>query len=470
MGPRKKLVPKNAPSPPKEDANRRSSSRLSLVPSSTASKSKQSDGQSPKKHRKLSTDAKELRTRKASRINKADLTSSNSSDNETDDDEDDKEPVSDENTDKSYASDNNSNSTHDSRIKRRQGSSRTSKIKAMPIRETRRRSCTLTTANDKNKVENDDEYEYEEKLLKKSTKNTNISSSSESNSSFESTDEVKLNDKRDLYDAEENSNLSAIHKANEHSHDEDDDDDDEDDDDESETTSGGEDEETAMKENLNEDGEATVAGSNKPMKLTKNGKIDRRTLRGQLGWGRKGKDGEEKKRKKRRRKSRKSLFVNQKYINRQKYILQMAAANGVDISNNPTNKSLLSNTLNNNINNSFSAQLTMLNQQAGCERAPKYVEINYMFKPVILNTFDKGYLIFNYNKEKLEIGSSNDQNDNNNNNNNKATTSSANSNTLEQINKNQQKVLSTLPKVNLEVLKEFPMCYSEFALPLNLIK
>ena len=460
MGPRKKLAPKNAPSPPKEDAYRRSSSRLSLVPSSsTASKSKQSDGQSPKKHRKLSTDAKELRTRKASRSNKADLTSSNSSDNDSDDD--DNEPVSDENTDKSYASDNDSNSTHDSQIKRRQGSSRTSKIKAMPIRETRRRSCTLTTVNDKNKVENDDEDE--EKPLKKTTKN--ISSSSESNSSFESTDEVKLNDKRDLYDAEENSNLSAIHKANEHSHDEDEDDDDEDDDDESETTSGGEDEEAATKENLNEDGEATVAGSNKPMKLTKHGKIDRRTLRGQLGWGRNGKDGEEKKRKKRRRKSRKSLFVNQKYINRQKYILQMAAANGVDISNNPTNKSLLSNTLNNNINNSFSAQLTMLNQQAGCERAPKYVEINYMFKPVILNTFDKGYLIFNYNKEKLEIGSSSDQNDNN-----KATTSSVNSNTLEQINKNQQKVLSTLPKVNLEVLKEFPMCYSEFALPLNLIK
>ena len=100
---------------------------------------------------------------------------------------------------------------------------------------------------------------------------------------------------------------------------------------------------------LNVDGETGAtkddSTSNKSTRLTKHGKIDRRTLRGQVGWG-KNENGEERKRKKRKRKSRKSLIFNQKYINRQKYILQMAAANGVDISNNPTSKSLLSNTLN----------------------------------------------------------------------------------------------------------------------------
>jgi hypothetical protein len=281
-----------------------------------------------------------------------------------------------------------------------------------------------------------------------------------------------------LYDAEENSNFSAIDKVNDRTRDEYDDDsetssdgdEDDDDDDEDEDDDDGDDREEKFdgdpdgtKDNL--EGDST---SNKPTRLTKHGKIDRRTLRGQVGWG-KNENGEERKRKKRKRKSRKSLFVNQKYINRQKYILQMAAANGVDISNNPTSKSLLSNTLNNNINNSFSAQLTMLNQQAGCERAPKYVEINYMFKPVILNTFDKGYLIFNYSKEKLEIPPSCDTKATSSANNGNSSTT-MNSNTLEQINKNQQKILSTLPKVNLEVLKEYPMCYSDFSLPLNLIK
>ena len=146
--------------------------------------------------------------------------------------------------------------------------------------------------------------------------------------------------------------------------------------------------------------------------------------------------------------------------------MQVAAANGLDLSSNP-NPSLLNNTiLNNNVNNSFSAQLTMLNQQAGCERAPKYVEINYMFKPVILNTFEKGYLIFNHNKDKLEIPHG------------ESTANSSSSNggptaatkTLEQINKNQQQLMSLLPKVNIEIIKDYASCYSEYCPPPNFIK
>ena len=167
-------------------------------------------------------------------------------------------------------------------------------------------------------------------------------------------------------------------------------------------------------------------------------------------------------RRRKRRRGRKTLFVNTRYVVQRQKMQQQA--NSMNASNAGTSQ--LNNTvLNNNVNNSFSAQLTMLNQQAGCEKGPKYVEINYMFKPVILNTFEKGYLIFNHHRDKLEVAPSSRSAENNNNN-----TGSTTTNALDQINKNQQQVLALLPKVNIQVLKDYPTCYSEYCSPLNFVK
>ena len=103
-----------------------------------------------------------------------------------------------------------------------------------------------------------------------------------------------------------------------------------------------------------------------------------------------------------------------------------------------------------------SAELEKINRQAGCEKGPKYVEINYMLDSVIYNTFDRTFVIFDYDKNKFEIQT--------------PAPSPAENSSNSTVKQNQTEALSILTKVNVKILDEYPTCCSEYMLPLNYVK
>jgi hypothetical protein len=107
---------------------------------------------------------------------------------------------------------------------------------------------------------------------------------------------------------------------------------------------------------------------------------------------------------------------------------------------------------------SSSAHVAMLNQQAGCEKGLKFVEINYMNESTIINTFDNVYLVFNYNQDNPASQ-------------NKAEKLSASSFTPsfkeDPLACEEKKISSLLPNVQM-INSTYPS--REFSLPLNYIK
>ncbi len=107
---------------------------------------------------------------------------------------------------------------------------------------------------------------------------------------------------------------------------------------------------------------------------------------------------------------------------------------------------------------SSSAHLAMLNQQAGCEKGLKFVEINYMNESAIINTFDSVYLVFNYNQDNPVVQNKDEK---------LSVPSSTPSFKVDPLACEEKKISSLLPNVQI-IDSTYPS--REFSLPLNYIK
>ena len=113
-----------------------------------------------------------------------------------------------------------------------------------------------------------------------------------------------------------------------------------------------------------------------------------------------------------------------------------------------------------------SSHVALLNQQAGCEKGPKFVEINYKNELTPINTFDKVYLVFNHNQDNVEAKNSPDSHSSD----KLSTTSSTCSfKSSDKIMIDLKQVMPIFPKTNVKII-DANYTSSEFSLPKNYIK
>lgn len=113
-----------------------------------------------------------------------------------------------------------------------------------------------------------------------------------------------------------------------------------------------------------------------------------------------------------------------------------------------------------------SSYVTLLNQQAGCEKGPKFVEINYMNESSLINTFDKVYFVFNPDQNNLGSKKSSVSNSVQ----NLSIVSSTSSYKSAKVTRENKTILpSNMPKVNVTIIDTNYPC-SEFNLPENYTK
>jgi hypothetical protein len=113
-----------------------------------------------------------------------------------------------------------------------------------------------------------------------------------------------------------------------------------------------------------------------------------------------------------------------------------------------------------------SSYVALLNQQAGCEKGPKFVEINYMNEPSLINTFDKVYFVFNPNQNNIGSKESSDSTSVQ----NLSIVSSTSSYKSEKLTRDNKTILPfNMPKVNVRIIDTNYPC-SEFSLPENYTK